>query len=433
MFKSKFLYIFIVSMIVIFVSISCGKKQSEDGVIVLKGYSQIDPVSPQYRDEMMIISNFNAEHTNIRIEWEYVSGEPYHQKFQAMAASGNIPDIFIVYLGSRSSYITDRGLVKDLRPYLTDEIKSEYIDLIWEPQGPNGEIYFIPPNLAVSHVIYANKALMDELGLEFPKTQDELLAQGEKIRAAGYTPLAIGNQADWVMNSLFLSALVDRFGGKEWFDKAMKGEAKFTDANFVNALKVIDTLSKNKMFNPGMIQMTQTQALEEFVQGKAVYLIDAGWRISAMNNMMSPEMVENIRLYVYPEIPGETVHNSSTSTLGEGWGISSKLSDEEAKAAMEFMLYVTGKEAAEIKAKGGLITTYKLDYSTIELDPITSKYVEFVDKTPMGYIIDAKMDAEGMGVLNPAIQSMILGEKTPEQVAEEYENWVAQNDSHRIK
>ena len=193
MFKSKFLYIFIVSMIVIFVSISCGKKQSEDGVIVLKGYSQIDPVSPQYRDEMMIISNFNAEHTNIRIEWEYVSGEPYHQKFQAIAASGNIPDIFIVYLGSRSSYITDRGLVKDLRPYLTDEIKSEYIDLIWEPQGPNGEIYFISPNLAVSHVIYANKALMDELGLEFPKTQDELLAQGEKIRAAGYTPLAIGN------------------------------------------------------------------------------------------------------------------------------------------------------------------------------------------------------------------------------------------------
>jgi len=36
-----------------------------------------------------------------------------------------------------------------------------------------------------------------------------------------------------------------------------------------------------------------------------------------------------------------------------------------------------------------------------------------------------------MGVLQPALQEMILGAKTPQQVAEEYETWVAENDSAR--
>lgn len=413
--------------------LSCGKREalSEDGIIVLKGYGQIDPASPQYRDELAIFSNFAKEYPNIKIDWEFVSGEPYHQKFQAMAASGNIPDIFTVYLGSRSSYITERGLVMDLREYITEEIKSNYNETIWEEQGANGDIYFISPNLAVCHVIYANKALMDKLGLTFPKTQEELIEQGKKIREAGYTPLAMGDQADWVMNSLFLSTLVDRYGGKEWFNKAMRGEAKFTDPEFVNALNVIKTLVDNKMFNPGILQMTQTQTLEEFVQGKAVYLIDAGWRINAMKNMMSPEMVENIRLYVYPKAPGETIHGSSSATLGEGWGLSKKLSKEKADAAMKFILFETGKDSSIIKIKGGLVPTYKLDVEELGLDPLTKQYVNFLEVTPMGYVIDAKMDAEGMGVLNPAIQSMILGRKTPKEVASEYENWVSKNDSHR--
>jgi len=36
-----------------------------------------------------------------------------------------------------------------------------------------------------------------------------------------------------------------------------------------------------------------------------------------------------------------------------------------------------------------------------------------------------------MGILHPAIQEMMFGNKTPQQVADEYEAWVAANDSSR--
>lgn len=415
-----------------FVFVSCGKASSGE-TIKLRGYSQLDLAHPQSKADVIILEGFKKDHPEVDIEWEYVNGEAFHQKFQAMAATGDIPDIFTLYLGARTAYITDRGLAMDIRPYLTDAVKKEFNDNIWDAQGPNGEIYFISPNLAVCHVVYVNTKLMKELGLTYPKTEAELIAQGEVIRKAGLVPFAFGNQSDWVVNSFLLSTLVDRFGGKAWFDKAMTGEAKFTDPEFVNALYTVKKLIDNKMFAPGFLQMTQPQALEEFVNGKALYLIDSGWRIPAIKNLVSEEMLEQIDMQVYPTIEGSLVPLSSSSTLGEGYGINAKLPKDKADAAMKFIMYREGKVGATIRMDNGSVPTYTLDASKFSVDPLTKKYLKFVDEVPMGYVIDAKMDAEGMGILNPAIQAMQLGKKTPSQVASEYEAWVSKNDSHRVK
>ena len=46
------------------------------------------------------------------------------------------------------------------------------------------------PIIAVSHGIYYNKDLFDELGIDVPQTWEELLAAAQKIKDAGYTPFA---------------------------------------------------------------------------------------------------------------------------------------------------------------------------------------------------------------------------------------------------
>lgn len=423
----------VLSIAILIFALSCGKtEEAEDGIVTLTGYRQIDPVHPQHAKSMDIMDAFEKSHTNIKINWEFVSGEAYHQKFQAMTAAGTIPDIFTIYLGARTAYITDRGLVKDIKSY-TEKVKTEYNENIWASQGENGEIYFVSPNLAVTHVMYVNTKLLDELGLTFPKTHEELIAQGDIIREAGYTPISFGNSADWVMNSLFFSAIVSRYGGPEWFEKAMSGEAKFSDTNFVNALQIIDELQKEKMFSPGINQLAHSLALEEFIQGKALYLIDAAWRVPVMKVAMTEDQLAATDMKVYPALPGETFPNSSAVTLGEGLGMSATLEGAKADAAWEFMYFDTGSVGSAIKMESDTINTYKLDMSKYDLDPLTEKYVAFINETPMGYVIDAKMDAEGMGVLNPAIQEMLLGNKTPQDVANEYEAWVAENDSNRKK
>ena len=95
---------------------------------------------------------------------------------------------------------------------------------------------------------------------------------------------------------------------------------------------------------------------------------------------------------------------------------------------------MSGKEACEILTKYGTTTTYKLDLSKFDIDQLTKQYINLINNQSMGYVIDAKMDSEGVNsLLNPGIQAVMIGQKTPAQLANEYEAWVSANDSHRKK
>lgn len=349
-----------------------------------------------------------------------------------MVASNQMPDVFTTYVGKRTAYVTEAGKALDLRPYLTDAFMSQFSDATWAPQGPNGEIYTIPPSMAVCHVLYANTAILDELGLEFPETYQGLLDQVDTIRAAGYYPVSMGNRDQWVVNSWLLSALVHRLGGTEWFDAAMSGEASFTEEPFVRSLEIIKEMVDLGVFSPGVNQMSNTEADQEFYQKKSVYLIDAGWRTSAMVNILEPEMQDAIYMGVFPSIPGEVVPGCSAAVPSEGFGISAALAGTEAaEKAFDFIAYYTGKEGSAIRLENGEVPTYKLNITDYDIPGLQQQYAEFSTSQPMGYVIDAKMDPEGMGLLNPDIQAMMFGQLTPWEVAERYEAWVAENDSNR--
>lgn len=404
---------------------------SSDGKIHLKAYMQIDPTLSQYAGHNEIMKAFAEKYPNIVIEPEYASGEAFHQKFQAMAASKEIPDIFTCYGGSRSDYITKTGLVLDLREdYLTDDIMSQYSSATWAEQGSEGQYWMIPPSLAVCHTVYANTDLLKKLGLEYPKTYSEWLEQIPVIREAGYYPVSMGNKDPWVVNSWLLSLLIDRLGGPEWFMKAAKGEgASFTDEPMVRSLEIIKEMTDKGLFSPGVNQMSNTEADQEFYQQKSVYLIDAGWRTSGMDNDLSAEMKASVEMFVFPEIEGEVRHNTSTATVSEGFGISAKLKGtEKADAAWTFITFYNGEEGAKIRAQYGDVPSYKLDLTKIKLAPMQAKFAQFQATHDMGYVFDAVMGAEGVSILNNDIQAMMLGNGEPKTIAEKYEKFVKQNE-----
>ncbi len=405
---------------------------SADGKIHLTAYMQIDPTLSQYEGHNKIMEAFAEAYPDIVIEPEYASGESFHQKFQAMAASREIPDIFTCYGGARSHYITQLGLVMDLKEnYLTDEVMAEYSSATWAEQGSNGEYWMIPPSLSVCHVVYANTAIMEELGLTFPETYEEWKEQIQIARDAGYYLISIGNADPWVMNSWVLSLLLDRLGGPEWFMDAANGEngASFTDEPMIRSLEIIKEMTDLGMFSPGVNQMSNTEADQEFYQGKSVYLIDAGWRTSGMETDLPLEMQESIEMYVFPAIDGEVTHGTSTATVSEGFGINARLAGtEKADAAWTFIRFYTGEEGAKIRAQYGEVPSYTLDLSTVNLGVMQSKYAEFQAVHEMGYVFDSIMGAEGCAILNSDIQAMMLGNIQPEEVAAKYEAFVANNE-----
>ncbi len=432
--KKTALFALVLVLAMTFVSAAGTKEQSsDDGTVTLTAYMQIDPANDQYAGHNAVMAAFEEKYPNIKLDIEYASGEAFHQKFQSMAASKQIPDIYTCYGGARTAYVTETGLTLDLTPYLDDAFKSQFASATWNPQGSAGVIYMIPPAFSVCHTIYANTAILDKLGLEYPKTFDEWLSQIPTIRAAGYYPVSMGNKDPWVVNSWLLGTLIERFGGKEWIMKAAKGEASFTDEPFVKALDVIKQMSDAGLFSPGVNQMSNSEADQEFYQQKSVYLIDAGWRTSAMDAALPADQREAIKMTVFPALDGEVTHNTSSAVASEGFALSKALEKDKAKldAALTFIKFYTGTEGATIRAEHGDVPSYNLDLSKVNLDVMQKKFVEFSAEYPMGYVFDSIMDGEGVTMLNTDLQAMMMGNGDPKQIAADYEAWVAANDSNR--
>jgi raffinose/stachyose/melibiose transport system substrate-binding protein len=435
--KKTFVLLLVMCLLAGSAAFAAGAKESgasSDGKIHLRTYMQIEPADSQYAGHNAIMEGFAAKYPNIVLDTEYASGEAFHQKFQAMAASKQMPDVFTVYGGARTAYITEAGLAMDIgEAYLTDNFKSQYSAATWSAQGKDGEFWMVPPSLAVCHTVYSNDAILKQLGLTFPETYEEWMAQVPVIRAAGFYPVSMGNKDQWVVNSWLLSLLVDRLGGPEWFMQAAKGQSSFTEKPFVRSLEIIKEMTDKGMFSPGVNQMSNSEADQEFYQGKSVYLIDAGWRTSGMDKDLSATMQSGISMHVFPAIEGEVRHNTSTATVSEGFGINSALKGtEKADAAWKFIQYYTGAEGAAIRAMHGEVPTYTLDLTKVNLATMQAKFAQFQSNHDMGYVFDAVMGSEGVSMLNQDIQAMMLGNGDPTAIAAKYEAYVAKNDSNRI-
>lgn len=430
----KLLLILLIALFVL----GCGEKSSsEDGVIKLKGYMLLDLGAPESKVNLGVIEQFNEMYPNIQIEWEFANHESYMQKLPPMSSANTLPDIFSAYAGQRTGFLYERDQVIDISPYLTEEKKSEYNPFIWEGQSDDDRIFIIPPDITVTHVIYANNRIMDELGITFPKTHEEMIAQAEIANANGYTLLSSAGAEDWMLQSTFLGALVGRIAGVDFLREAQKGNKKFTDPDFVRALSIIKELYDKGVFNPGLLQYTQLAGSEEFLQGKSVYFMDGSWRTLGLKSVLSEEELENISIHLYPSIDGAKSPMITTGVNGTGLAINAKLLDdkEKADAAFKFVEFFSGREGSSYKIERGIIPAYQdLDFSQFNIDPLTTKHMEFYASSEIQpLVIDGIMDAEGvMSIINPGIQAILLNNKTPQEVAEEYEKWVSENEPTRL-
>lgn len=408
-----------------------GRERAADGVITLEVMHYLDLAdNTSVNNFNQVVDAFHAAHPDVRLEFDFLFDEAYHNKLQAVAVAGQLPDVVFLWPGKRTGNVTGAGLAKDLRPWING-VAHEFAPAALAAQGPNGEIFELPEQITATHVMFTNERLLTELGLSYPRTLDELLAQGEVIRNAGYIPIAMDNGGGWQMQSTLLSALVERTAGRDWFNRAVVGDAAFTDPQFVRALEVIRTLSDADMFSPGINQAEYGQALTDFVNERAVYFVDGGWRTSNLASELTAAQQQYVGYNVFPALPNEAGAPGSTAVVaGTGFGMNTNLSGEKAEAAWKWIYFFSGPQGSRIKAQQGWLPA-TVEGAGANAPLMTRKLSDFLASTPGGYVIDAIMDAEGMGVLHPAIQEMMFGRITPQEAAARYEQWVAANDAGR--
>ncbi len=385
-----------------------------------------------------LYERFKEQNPDITINFDFLEHDAYHTKMQALAISDNLPDLMQLWPGKRTGYLTDRGYIRDLRDWIErDNLAESQKDIFLGPQGKNGEVWELaPPLVAFSNVVYVNQDVLDKLGLEFPKTLDEMKEQAEAIAAAGYRPLVMGDEQSWVMQSCLLSPVTARVGGLDWFARAVRGDdAGFDDPEFVQSLQVIKDMVDSGLLSKNEPSTTREHAISLLAAGKAAYFVGGIWEVPNLETSLSEESKAQIGMYPFPEIAGQkTSTNSSSGALQTGYGISASASEEVAEAAWKWIKFTIDPANADLQIKYGSLPTYRnYDISPMVEGVLNKKAYGFISSIDTVLpVLDDKMDAEGVGeIINNGLQELIMGNTTPEALAQRYEEWVAANDSNR--
>ena len=104
--------------------------------------------------------------------------------------------------------------------------------------GSDGKMYFVPVYNYPWVVLY-RKSLFEEKGYTVPTTIDEFKALGDKMKADGLVPLALGDQDGWPAMGTF-DILNMRLNGYEFHVGLMEGREKWNDPKVEGGVRALE-------------------------------------------------------------------------------------------------------------------------------------------------------------------------------------------------
>ncbi len=426
-----------------------GQKEAKaDGKTDLTVLYYIDMSEPNSANEIeMVWDKFSAENPDINVIREDLFNEPFHQKTEAYVASGNLPAVVYMWPGGRSTSLQTQHAVKDLMPFLErDGLVDSYSAAALAPQAA-GYLAELPNGITSSHMMYANVKLLKENGLELPKTMDDLIAMVPVLKAKGIEVIGMDNMDSWVMQSCLFSLIVGRLGGANWYDELAAGKINFTDPWFVNSLAVVDKLYSSGALNRNTLNSSYGSGRGGFANNQCAFFIDGDWSSAAFQTDMTTgkallsreRQANDVELIVFPEIPGEVVHNTTSGVVGTGFGMSANLEagSKEEEAAWRLIKFLQGEYVQTYRLSTGASfpSNLKVDVDKVikenDLEPLVGKRAKFYQEYGTTPVIDGVLHSDVYNVINTGLQEIGLGAKTPAQVAAEvqkaWEVWKKSN------
>jgi raffinose/stachyose/melibiose transport system substrate-binding protein len=218
---------------------------------------------------------------------------------------------------------------------------------------------------------------------------------------------------------------VGLIAGDKWLKKAINGKAKFTDKPFIKALNFTERVFKDKIISPDSVHVSYGEAPNLFAAGEAAFMIDGEWRVNAITGQIKGKKQKDIEMLVFPKIPGEKFHNTTTRVIGTGFGMNAKLKGKKAKQAWKWISFFADSKAAKQRLKEqGLMPAVKIDSSNLKIDPLVKKRMKFGPKYKGTIVLDNYIDSTPISVLNSGLQKLSIGTITVEELAAKFEQAV---------
>ena len=367
-------------------------------------------------------NQFMEENPNVEIDFVFTDSNNYQEKLTTLMAGDELPDVWLTK-GDMLPTFADAGMIQAADQYIEkdSEWAASYVEGAFADCTYKDTQWGVPFQMQANCIGIYNEAIFEECGIDgWPETWTELLAACEKIKAAGYTPIAMGNKDQWLAESAVFNTYAYKYIDQDWFNSLANSQgAKFTDEAFVRALSGFQNIAQ--YFNADMNSIDQDEMYSLYYNKKCAMFFNGAWAVGTVINNCPEDVLTSTHVGLMPAVDGESGTKYDTAA-GAGWNyvMNSKLEGDDLTACLAFLKAVTTGAYADDSLQQGFIsagkTTDACDMSTLE--PMFAEYYELASTMNNCSIFDCVLPAEvGSGVLYADTQQLIAGSMTPEDMA----------------
>jgi raffinose/stachyose/melibiose transport system substrate-binding protein len=374
-----------------------------------------------------LADEYMAAHPNVEIEITVLENEAFKTKLTTVMQSGDPPDIFQSWGGGTFNEQAKAGLLKDITADL-DADGGAWRDTfapgalgVYSYQGKN---YGLPWDMGMVGWWY-NKELFSKVGIEAPPTTwTELLEDVKKLKAAGITPIALGEGDKWPGMHIW-SYLVTRLAGQAGFEAAASRTGSFTDQPFVDAGKKLQELIALEPFQDGYLGAVHDDMQAAFGNGKAAMELSGQWAPSVQKDKSADGkgIGDKLGFFAFPMVEGGAGDAGDAVGGGNGFALGKNAPPE----AVDFVKYLSRPESQVQLAAAGLnIPVVKGGEAGLSDPNMIAVQQGFANAKYFQLYYDQALTPAMGDVINSSTQGIFAGTMTPEEAVQAIEESAVQ-------
>ena len=360
-----------------------------------------------------VVDNFVAANPEYSVSVLGYDPNTYDQKLLTDIVAGTLPDIF-VSADIFTKPFFDQGLTADLKPFMEqtgpkiEDFDPKFIELaIYQDK-----VGFLPRAGDVV-VLYYNKRLFDEAGLDYPAddwTWTDLLTAAEQltVKAADGTTTQYGFTADYPWWAFWVPLVVAEGGQILSQDNQ---EILFNSPEGIRAWDIIFTGLKDGTFVPPSVQTTMGGPSVPFSSGRAAMTATIRAAVPGFRDQLE----DDFDVALMPA--GSVTRKTGMGTMG--YAMSAQTDDPDATWKLLHYLFTDGmKVFMESYLLVPPITSFYDDPTWRDLPAPPSNNQVFVDSFEIA-MLPPKLDFYSTGPFNQAmtdgVDAVLLGNMTTEE------------------
>ena len=262
--------------------------------------------------------------------------------------------------------------------------------------------------------LYYNKAVLDQAGLEPPRTIADLKAMVKPLAALGVAPL-VHCAGDVPFNPLLvmwlLPMIAERAGDPiQFVESTIRGEIHYDSPEWIEAFQIIADLRATGVLLDGSGAMDYATMQLLFLQGKAAMTYNGTWLLAPLQ-AGTPTVAFDLHVAPLPLVDGAS--NAHSILAWDGFAMPARAAASR-DSVYAFLEYASRPEV-DAAVVEGLQAYSPIPESNVGIhDPVAREFLPMLDDsiTSLNWLWEPEIDAE----IGSQVQALVKGDTDPASV-----------------